>query len=101
MLVEMQLQQSVLVEKAVMQATNSHFIVKMAATFNKHSTLYLLLEAVMGGDLYTVYRRYNYFGSEVHGRFYAACALSGFEHLHERRILYRDLKMENLVLDPR
>jgi len=101
MLVEMQLQQSVMIEKAVMQATCNPFLVKMAATFNRQDTLFLLLEAVMGGDLYTVYRRFSYFGSEEHARFYAACAVSGFEHLHKNRILYRDLKMENLVLDLR
>lgn len=101
MLVEMQLQHSVSIEKAVMQATCSQYLVKMAATFNRNDRLYFLLEAVMGGDLYTVYRRFDLFGSEAHARFYAACAVRGFEHLHERRILYRDLKMENLVLDLR
>jgi len=99
MLVEMQLQHSVKIEKAVMQATCSPFLVKMAAAFNRGDRLFLLLEVVMGGDLYTVYRRYNYFGSEDHARFYAACACQGFRHLHESRIIYRDLKMENLVLD--
>merc|ERR1712083_390984 len=82
-----------------MQVTDSPFLVKLAATFNRGDYLFFLLEAAMGGDLYTVYRRNDFFGSEEHARFYASCAVCGFAHLHEKGILYRDLKMENLVLD--
>merc|ERR1719476_949264 len=31
--------------------------------------------------------------------FYSACVLKGLEHLHERCIIYRDMKPENLLLD--
>lgn len=100
-LVDMQLQHTPLVERDVMRASSSPFVLQLMATFNRGQWLYLLMEAAMGGDLYTAYSREGLFGSEVHARFFAACVLCAFQHLHERKIIYRDLKMENVVLDSR
>lgn len=56
----------------------------------------------MGGDLFTAYRHDSVmYGSEEHARFYIACIALGFQHLHQRCIMYRDLKLENVVLDGR
>jgi serine/threonine protein kinase len=101
MTVEAGLQEAIMTEKAVMQSTSSPFLVKLAACFDRDQDLFFLLEAATGGDLYTVYRWKDLFGSEAHARFYMACMTCAFEHLHGRGILYRDLKMENVVLDSR
>jgi len=94
-----QVEHTVRNEKAALRACQSPFVVQLAATFSREQHVYFLMEAVMGGDLYTVYSRSLLFGSEVHARFYAACVARALEHLHARRILYRDLKLENVVLD--
>merc|ERR1712176_1137562 len=41
----------------------------------------------------------GFHGSEKHAKFYIAGTIEGFSHLHERRIIYRDLKPENLLLN--
>jgi len=99
LIAEKKQEQNVLIEKMVLKMTKSLFIVRLFATFNQAQHLYFLLEAVLGGDLLTFYERHdNFFGSASHARFYIACVLSGLEHLHDRYIIYRDLKMENVMM---
>ncbi|CAK0893332.1 unnamed protein product, partial [Prorocentrum cordatum] len=59
----------------------------------------LLETAVASGELYATYNRKGFHGSARHAKFYAAGVVLAFEHLHERRIVYRDLKPENLLLN--
>ena len=46
---------------------------------------------------YSKSNRKKLHGSYKHTTFYAACVAKAFEHLHERRIIYRDLKPENML----
>lgn len=99
LIIEQQLQANIKNERDIMQSVFCPFLVKLAATFNRGQFLYLLIEPCMGGDLYTVYRQEDLFGSQEHARYFAACVSLGFDHMQRRNIIYRDLKMENLVLD--
>ena len=80
------------------------------AVFNT-KILYLVLEYVAGGELFTYLRSvgrlesphaaYNYpSNKEIKFiRFYSAQVASIFEYLHSKNIIYRDLKPENILLD--
>jgi len=98
-IVQQRQENSVLNESTILRMTNSPFLVRVAATFNESQHLYFLLEAASGGELFTIYQRNSFHGKEAYARFYTACVLRAFQHLHERNILYRDLKPENLLLD--
>eukprot|EP00930_Biecheleria_cincta_P030989 TRINITY_DN21475_c0_g2_i2.p1 TRINITY_DN21475_c0_g2~~TRINITY_DN21475_c0_g2_i2.p1 ORF type:complete len:827 (+),score=147.38 TRINITY_DN21475_c0_g2_i2:79-2481(+) len=94
-----QMQNAVHNERDILFMTNSPFITRLFEAYNSGLYLSFLLEPALGGDLYTVFRKRNLFGSTEHIQFYIASAAFGLEHMHERRILYRDMKPENMVVD--
>jgi len=82
-------------------STDSNFIIKLHETYTSKQRLYFLLEPAMGGDLHTQYCSLGAieFGNAYAAKYYSAAVTFAFEHLHERKIIYRDLKLENLLLN--
>ena len=58
----------------------------------------MLMELGRGGELFSLMQREKSL-SEDSSRFYAASVVSIFGHVHAKRVVYRDLKPENLLLD--
>ena len=94
-------------EKDTMLLCNHPFIIKLYRTFQDKHSIYMLLELVQGGELWSLLyqskalprTRVGVGGFEPNAcKFYAACVVSAFEHIHGFGIAYRDLKPENLLL---
>lgn len=101
LLVHKKMQARVKNEKLALQQACSPFIIRLAACFNTPTDLYLLTEAATGGNLFTAYAEAQLVGSDTHAQFYVACMAMALDHLHQKDIIYRDLKLDNVVLDAR
>lgn len=91
-------QDSLILERKVLMQLDHMMILKLIKTFKDEKRLYFLLEYVRGQDLFDVIRELGLV-SNSDSQFYAACLIIIFEHLHERDIVYRDLKPENVMVD--
>lgn len=89
-------------EKNIMASLDHPFVVNLVATFQDDRFLYMLIELVQGGELFSVIHTETRDGiPNGNSRFYAACILESLAHLHHRSICYRDLKPENILIDQR
>ncbi|ORX64376.1 hypothetical protein BCR32DRAFT_273124 [Anaeromyces robustus] len=85
------------VEKEILKSITHPFIVDIFQAFEYEDHSYLVMEFINGGDLYFHLSQYGRF-SEIRVRFYAAEILLALESLHGRDIIYRDLKLENIMI---
>jgi serum/glucocorticoid-regulated kinase 2 len=85
-------------EKAILQHINHPFLVGLEYAFQTESKLYFVLEFMQGGELFQHLRKFKRF-NESQAKFYAACITLALGHLHNKNYIYRDLKLENLLLD--
>ncbi|XP_058024644.1 serine/threonine-protein kinase N1 isoform X1 [Ahaetulla prasina] len=73
------------------------FLVNLFACFQTPQHVCFVMEYTAGGDL-MMHIHTDVF-SEPRATFYAACVVLGLQFLHDHKIVYRDLKLDNLLLD--
>uniref|UniRef100_A0A672LM52 protein kinase C n=1 Tax=Sinocyclocheilus grahami TaxID=75366 RepID=A0A672LM52_SINGR len=91
---------SLMCEKRIFETVNSvrhPFLVNLFACFQTKEHVCFVMEYAAGGDL-MMHIHADVF-SELRSVFYAACVVLGLQFLHDHKIVYRDLKLDNLLLD--
>lgn len=88
-----------MIERKVLALGNVNpFICKLFCTFETDGYLFFAMEYCAGGDLMFHVQREGKF-TESRSRFYAAEIICAIRFLHNRHIIYRDLKLDNILLD--
>ncbi|XP_027457026.1 ribosomal protein S6 kinase alpha-2 isoform X3 [Zalophus californianus] len=85
-------------ERDILAEVNHPFIVKLHYAFQTEGKLYLILDFLRGGDLFSRLSKEVMF-TEEDVKFYLAELALALDHLHGLGIIYRDLKPENILLD--
>uniref|UniRef100_A0AAR2KMM1 non-specific serine/threonine protein kinase n=1 Tax=Pygocentrus nattereri TaxID=42514 RepID=A0AAR2KMM1_PYGNA len=81
-------------ERDILVEVNHPFIVKLHYAFQTEGKLYLILDFLRGGDVFTRLSKEVMF-TEEDVKFYLAELALALDHLHNLGIVYRDLKPEN------
>ncbi|KAI0114963.1 Pkinase-domain-containing protein [Daldinia grandis] len=85
-------------ERRMLGEVKHPFLITLWGTFQDPKNLYMVMDFVEGGELFSLLRKSGRFPNPV-AKFYAAEVTLALEYLHSRNIIYRDLKPENLLLD--
>ncbi|KAM4060195.1 kinase [Hirsutella rhossiliensis] len=85
-------------ERRMLADVKHPFIITLWGTFADCKNLYMVMDFVEGGELFSLLRKSGRFPNPV-AKFYAAETTLALEYLHSKNIIYRDLKPENLLLD--
>lgn len=89
--------ESTKLEKEILLKAKHPFFVKMAYIFQTDQKIYFVMNFIRGGELFTHLQNEKRF-KEERTKFYAAQIVSAIGYLHKKKIIYRDIKPENILM---
>jgi len=85
-------------EKEILKRTHYPFLVGLEYAFQTPANIYFVMKFYRGGELYRHLQKKRRF-SEESSKFYGAQIALALGELHKNKIIYRDMKPENILLD--
>jgi CRP-like cAMP-binding protein len=93
---------AVMEEKRILAQIQHPFTCKLVKAFQDSVFVYLLMELVQGGELFSLLHSDEHHDMgfpEEQAKFYAFCLSDVFAYIHRNKLVFRDLKPENVMID--
>uniref|UniRef100_A0A1Q3EWB8 Serine/threonine-protein kinase greatwall n=1 Tax=Culex tarsalis TaxID=7177 RepID=A0A1Q3EWB8_CULTA len=87
----------VITERNALALSRSPFCVTLYYSLQTLSSVFLVMEYMVGGDLKSLLAMYGFF-EESAARFYAAEICLALQYLHKHGIVHRDIKPDNMLI---
>ncbi|KAK3009810.1 hypothetical protein RJ639_013935 [Escallonia herrerae] len=91
--------ESILAERDILISVRNPFVVRFFYSFTCRENLYLVMEYLNGGDLFSLLRNLGCLEEDM-ARIYIAELVLALEYLHSLNVIHRDLKPDNLLIGP-
>ena len=92
------LHENIQLEKNILLKIDHPFIVKLVKCLKDEKNIYFLMEYLKGKELFDVIREIGLLNKEQ-TNFFIASMMVAVNYLHERKIIYRDIKPENIIVE--
>ncbi|KAH6783094.1 AGC cGMP-dependent and protein kinase kinase family protein [Perilla frutescens var. hirtella] len=91
--------ESILAERDILISVRNPFVVRFFYSFTCRENLYLVMEYLNGGDLFSMLRNLGCLDEDI-TRVYIAEVVLALEYMHSLNVIHRDLKPDNLLIGP-
>jgi len=98
MLLEQKIEIKINPEKAIKERSSHPFLLELKYGFQDASNIYFVAKYYKGGELYNYLLERKRFTEDT-TRFYAAQIALGLGELHDKKLIYRNLKPEKILID--
>ena len=88
-----------LIEKQLIQNLDFEFLIDVYLCFATDERIYFIMDLINGEDLLTSLRLNNQLLYEDHVKFYAAIIGLTIDYLHQRGVILKDLRLDNIIID--
>ncbi|KAJ0100409.1 hypothetical protein Patl1_19928 [Pistacia atlantica] len=89
--------ESILAERNILISVRNPFVVRFFYSFTCRENLYLVMEYLNGGDLYSLLKNLGCLDEDM-ARVYVAELVLALEYLHSANVIHRDIKPDNLLI---